>query len=88
MLLLTISCLWNVTSLFNCKYTSRTINVVLSLYTVKLTYITRHPQVRQGLKTYSEWPTYPQLYVNGELVGGLDIIREMHESGDLSDTLK
>ncbi|XP_056644306.1 glutaredoxin-3 [Diorhabda carinulata] len=45
-------------------------------------------EVRQGLKTYSEWPTYPQLYVNGELIGGLDIIKEMVESGDLETTLK
>ena len=44
-------------------------------------------EVRQGLKTYSNWPTYPQLYVNGELVGGLDIVKEMKESGDLATTL-
>jgi Grx4 family monothiol glutaredoxin len=41
--------------------------------------------VRQGLKTYSDWPTYPQLYVKGELVGGLDILKEMAEEGPLSD---
>jgi len=41
-------------------------------------------EVRQGLKTYSNWPTYPQLYVGGELVGGLDIMKEMSESGDLA----
>ncbi|KAJ1800114.1 glutaredoxin [Coemansia sp. RSA 2399] len=40
-------------------------------------------QVRQGLKAYSDWPTYPQLYVNGELIGGVDIVSEMIESGDL-----
>lgn len=40
-------------------------------------------EVRQGLKTFSDWPTYPQLYVDGELLGGIDIIREMKESGDL-----
>lgn len=40
-------------------------------------------EVRQGLKTYSNWPTYPQLYINGELIGGLDIMKEMKESGDL-----
>ncbi|KAJ2520171.1 glutaredoxin [Coemansia sp. RSA 1939] len=40
-------------------------------------------QVRQGLKTYSDWPTFPQLYVNSELVGGVDIVAEMIESGDL-----
>ena len=43
--------------------------------------------VRQGLKVYSDWPTYPQLYVEGDLVGGLDIVREMEESGDLKDLL-
>ena len=44
--------------------------------------------VRQGLKKYSNWPTYPQVYVKGELVGGLDIIKELKESGDLESTLK
>nr|AMA01982.1 Glutaredoxin-3 [Haliotis discus discus] len=45
-------------------------------------------EVRQGLKTFSNWPTYPQLYVNGELIGGLDIIKELKESGELESTLK
>lgn len=45
-------------------------------------------QVRQGLKTYSDWPTYPQVYVNGELQGGLDIIKEMLVSGELINVLK
>lgn len=40
-----------------------------------------------GLKTFSNWPTYPQFYVNGELVGGLDILNEMAESGELDDML-
>lgn len=44
-------------------------------------------QVRQGLKEYSNWPTYPQLYINGELVGGLDIVKEMFESGELQSML-
>lgn len=43
-------------------------------------------EVRQGLKTYSNWPTYPQLYANGELVGGLDIVKELAESGELENT--
>ncbi|XP_034030091.1 glutaredoxin 3 [Thalassophryne amazonica] len=43
-------------------------------------------EVRQGLKTYSNWPTYPQLYVTGELVGGLDIVKELAESGELENT--
>ena len=45
-------------------------------------------EVRQGLKKFSNWPTYPQVYVNGELIGGLDIIKEVKESGDLVPTLK
>lgn len=45
-------------------------------------------EVRQGLKEYSDWPTYPQLYVKGELIGGLDIIKELQASGELDDTLK
>jgi Grx4 family monothiol glutaredoxin len=45
-------------------------------------------QVRQDLKEYSAWPTYPQLYVNGQLIGGLDIAKELHESGELKKFLK
>lgn len=43
--------------------------------------------VRQGLKEFSNWPTFPQLYVNGELVGGLDILKEMAASGELKSVL-
>ena len=39
--------------------------------------------VRQGIKEYSNWPTIPQLYINGEFVGGSDIMREMYQSGEL-----
>ena len=41
------------------------------------------PELREALKQYSNWPTYPQLYVNGELVGGSDIILEMYKTGEL-----
>lgn len=44
-------------------------------------------EVRQGLKSYSDWPTYPQVYVKGELIGGLDIIQELRSSGELLKTL-
>jgi glutaredoxin-related protein len=43
--------------------------------------------VRQGLKEYSNWPTYPQLYVKGEFIGGCDIILEMHQNGELKEIL-
>ena len=42
-------------------------------------------EVRQGLKEYSKWPTYPQFYKDGELVGGLDIIQDLHDEGELTD---
>jgi len=44
-------------------------------------------EVRQGLKTYSNWPTFPQLYAGGKLVGGLDIVKELHEGGELKDAV-
>lgn len=44
-------------------------------------------EVRQGLKTYSNWPTFPQLYVKGELIGGSDIVMEMYQSGELKSLL-
>ena len=45
------------------------------------------PEVRQGIKEFANWPTIPQLYVNGEFVGGCDIVREMYESGELQKLL-
>jgi monothiol glutaredoxin len=44
--------------------------------------------LREGIKSYSKWPTIPQLYVKGEFVGGCDIVREMFQAGELQDLLK
>ena len=44
-------------------------------------------EVRQGIKAYADWPTIPQLYVNGEFVGGSDIMMEMYESGELAELI-
>lgn len=49
--------------------------------------ILQDEEVRQGLKTFSNWPTYPQVYVKGELVGGLDIVRELKDAKELEKTL-
>jgi monothiol glutaredoxin len=46
------------------------------------------PQIRQGIKEFSNWPTIPQLYVKGEFVGGCDIVREMYETGELQQVLE
>ncbi len=45
--------------------------------------VLKDPEIRQGIKEFSNWPTIPQLYVKGEFVGGCDIVREMFESGEL-----
>lgn len=45
------------------------------------------PEIRQGIKEYGNWPTIPQLYVGGELVGGSDILMQMHESGELGQMI-
>ena len=49
--------------------------------------VLEEPEIRQGIKEYANWPTIPQLYVNGEFVGGSDIMREMYESGELKKLL-
>lgn len=45
--------------------------------------ILKEPELRQGMKEYANWPTFPQLYVDGRLVGGCDIVRDMYQSGEL-----
>ena len=49
--------------------------------------VLENPDIRQGIKQYANWPTIPQLYVNGEFIGGSDILREMYESGELKKVL-
>lgn len=46
------------------------------------------PNLRQGIKDYSNWPTIPQLYIKGEFIGGCDIVREMHNNGELQALLQ
>ena len=50
--------------------------------------VLENPDIRQGIKNYANWPTIPQLYVNGEFVGGSDIMREMYQSGELQKMLE
>lgn len=66
---------------------SATVVQVLSLMGVKFKGfdVLEDPEVREGIKQYSEWPTIPQLYVKGEFVGGCDIVREMFETGELME---
>ena len=50
--------------------------------------IFEEPELREALKAYSNWPTYPQLYVKGELIGGCDITLELHEKGELAQMVR
>ena len=58
---------------------------VKDLFTVD---VLQNPDIRQGIKEFANWPTIPQLYVNGEFVGGSDIMRELYESGELHKVLE
>ncbi|KAJ1951994.1 glutaredoxin [Linderina pennispora] len=71
-----------------CGFSKKIINM-LNEQNIKYGYfdILSDEEVRQGLKEYSNWPTYPQLYIEGELVGGVDIVTEMIESGELAEMI-
>ena len=69
---------------------SLAVSNVLKHLKVKFTGINvlENPEIREGIKKYSDWPTIPQLYIKGEFVGGCDIIKEMFEKGELQSKLR
>lgn len=72
-----------------CGFSARVANI-LKACNVKFAAVDvlQDEEIRQGIKTYSNWPTIPQLYVKGEFIGGCDIISEMFESGELQALFK
>lgn len=72
-----------------CGFSARASQVVMSCGE-KFAYvdILQHPEIRAELPKYANWPTFPQLWVNGELVGGSDILSEMYEKGELQELIK
>jgi monothiol glutaredoxin len=71
-----------------CGFSARTVAALQALNTpFAAVDILPDPRIRQELSALSQWPTIPQLFVNGELVGGCDIVTEMYESGELAQTL-
>ena len=71
-----------------CGFSSRAIAILDHLGVAYETVdVLQDPEVRQGIKEYSDWPTIPQLYVKGEFVGGSDIMMEMFEAGELQQLL-
>jgi len=72
-----------------CGFSAQTVQVLRAAGAqFKHVNIFEEPELREALKRYSNWPTYPQLYVNGELIGGCDIALEMHHNGELHKLLE
>ncbi|MBX7147394.1 MAG: Grx4 family monothiol glutaredoxin [Alphaproteobacteria bacterium] len=75
-------------SMPQCGFSAAVVQVLKQLHVdFKGIDVLADPEIRQGIKDFSNWPTIPQLYVKGEFVGGCDIVREMYSSGELKDLL-
>jgi monothiol glutaredoxin len=72
-----------------CGFSARVAQVLKGLHT-KFSYVNilENPDIRAELPKYAQWPTFPQLYINGELVGGCDIVQELHAANQLEPMLK
>ena len=72
-----------------CGFSGRAIQILkaCSVTDLKTVNVLEDDGIRQGIKAYSNWPTIPQLYVNGEFVGGSDIMTEMYDAGELQQAL-
>lgn len=72
-----------------CGFSANTVAILKNLgVSFKTFNILNDPDIRQGLKEYSNWPTYPQLYIKGQLIGGNDIVTAMFQNGELQEFLK
>jgi monothiol glutaredoxin len=68
-----------------CGFSAATVNVLKSIgHPFESVDVLEDPEIRQGIKEYSNWPTIPQVYIDGEFVGGCDIVLEMHQRGELA----
>ena len=72
-----------------CGFSGRAIQILkgLGVENIATVNVLDDPEVRQGIKEFSNWPTIPQLYVKGEFIGGSDIMNEMYESGELQQMI-
>ncbi len=73
-----------------CGFSAHTVKIlntcgIDNIFTVD---VLSNPEIRQGIKEYSNWPTIPQLYIKGEFVGGADIVTEMYQSGELQKLIQ
>jgi len=71
-----------------CGFSGRVVSILNMYNTDYVTHdVLESPELRQGIKEFSQWPTIPQLYIDGEFVGGCDIVSELAESGELTKIL-
>lgn len=72
-----------------CGFSARTVQALIDCG-AEFSYvdILENQDIRENLPSISDWPTFPQVFVTGELIGGCDIVTEMHESGDLQSVIK
>jgi monothiol glutaredoxin len=71
-----------------CGFSSVVVHILTTLgVPFKDVNVLADPDIRQGIKDFSDWPTIPQLYIKGEFIGGCDIVREMYQSGELQQHL-
>ena len=74
-----------------CGFSGRAVQILKACgvdpKSLKTVNVLEDPEIRQGIKEYSNWPTIPQLYVKGEFIGGSDIMMEMYESGELQQII-
>jgi monothiol glutaredoxin len=71
-----------------CGFSAATVGILSNLgVKFKAIDVLKDPEIRQGIKEFSNWPTIPQLYVKGEFVGGCDILKEMYEADELAPFL-
>ena len=72
-----------------CGFSAAVVQVLARMgVTYKSVDVLKDPEVREGIKRFTNWPTIPQLYIKGEFIGGCDIIRDMHQSGELAELFK
>ena len=72
-----------------CGFSNNVVQIINTLAVPYATYdILEDPEVRQGIKEYSDWPTIPQVYINGEFVGGSDILIELYQKGELQQIVE
>jgi len=70
-----------------CGFSARALQLLQQYGQVHTVDVLSDPEVRQGIKDYTKWPTIPQVFINGEFVGGSDILMEMEQSGELKNLI-